>query len=143
MATTGPSESKTSERRIDANTRHKQALELRMAGYDYRTIADKSALKKTLQEPADKVRELEIKRLDAMLAAIWARVRSGNDYAIDRALKIMARRAEYLGLDAPKEVRIAHELQPMADRIGADMGLDPADILAEAERIVAAAGVTQ
>lgn len=147
-------ESKASENRIAATMRHKQALELRMAGYGYQDIADRlgykstasaydaiqSALKKTLQEPSDKVRELEIKRLDAMLAAIWVKVKQGNEYSIDRALKIMARRAEYLGLDAPKEVKVQHEMAAMANRVASDLGLDAADVLAEAERILVASG---
>lgn len=110
----------SSERRVDANERQKQALELRMAGYDYRAIADrlgysgpsgahkaiKAALLQTIKEPADQVRELEVKRLDTMLSGIWVAVRNGNLQAIDRALKIMARRAEMLGLDAPARVNV-------------------------------------
>lgn len=116
----GQGESKTSENRINATIRHKQALELRMAGYGYQDIADRlgykstasaydaiqSALKKTLQEPADAVRSLEVKRLDTMLSGIWVAVRNGNLQAIDRALKIMTRRAELLGLDAPARVNV-------------------------------------
>ncbi len=35
-----------------------------------------------------------------MLLALWRRVQSGDDHAIDRALRIMERRARLLGLDA-------------------------------------------
>lgn len=156
MARPDQGESKTSVNRMDATQRQRQALELRMAGYGFDVIAERlgysgpsgahkavtSALKKTIQEPADAVREMEVKRLDAMLAAIWVKVKQGNEYAIDRALKIMARRAAYLGLDAPKEVKVNHEMNAIAEQIAAEMGLNTADIIAEAERIVIAAGAS-
>lgn len=112
------SESKTSAKRIAAVGKQLKALELRKAGATYQQIADAigyasptgaykailSALKRTLQEPADAVRKIEIERLDVALFAIWRRVRDGNDYAIDRFLAIEKRRAALLGLDAPVKV---------------------------------------
>jgi hypothetical protein len=103
-------------RRLKALDRHLAALELRKAGATYQQIADQlgyacakgahkavqSALKATLREPADEVRELEIARLDAALLAIWRRVQGGDEKAIGRLLGIMERRARLLGLDAPK-----------------------------------------
>ena len=62
-----------------------------------------SALKATLREPADEVRDLEVARLDAMLLPLWRRVQQGDERAVDRALKIMERRARLLGLDAPSK----------------------------------------
>jgi len=108
-------------RRLQALERHLAALELRKAGATYQMIADKlgyasakgahkavaSALKATLREPADGVRELEITRLDAALLAIWRRVQNGDDRAIDRLLGIMKRRSELLGLAAPKQHEIS------------------------------------
>lgn len=100
---------------VTAHDNQLKALELRKAGVSYQRIAEtlgykdssgawravKAALKKTLQEPADELRTLEIERLDAMLSAIWASVKQGQYGAQDRALKIMERRAKLLGLDAP------------------------------------------
>lgn len=105
----------TQQRRVDANDRQIRALELRKSGVSYEDIARElgyrgrdgahravsAALKRTLQEPADELRRLESERLDAMLFAIAPLVRRGNLEAIDRALKIMERRAKLLGLDAP------------------------------------------
>jgi hypothetical protein len=101
--------------KIKAHERHLAALELRKAGASYQTIAERlgyrsssgahkavsSALKATLREPADELRELEVTRLDAALLAIWRRVQSGDERAIDRLLGIMKRRAALLGLDRP------------------------------------------
>ena len=111
-------ESKTSIRRLQAVERSKQALELRKGGASFPEIARAlgyaapagayqavmSALRKVLKEPAEEVRTLEVARLDAMLLALWAQVKQGNQGAIDKALKVEERRAKLLGLDAPNKV---------------------------------------
>lgn len=56
----------------------------------------------TAREPADDVRQLEVERLDAMLEAIAEKLEKGDLFAIDRALKIQARRAALQGLDLEK-----------------------------------------
>jgi len=43
--------------------------------------------------------DLECRRLDLALNAIWPKVRDGNLMAIDRLLSIMNRRAKYQGYD--------------------------------------------
>lgn len=105
---------KSQTRAVKSHDRKLKALELRKAGYDYRRIGETlgcsvtqahrdvaAALKLTLQEPADDVRALEVERLDNMLRALWRDVSAGNHGAIDRALRVMERRAKLLGLDAP------------------------------------------
>ena len=91
------------------------ALRLRKQGLTYEQIAaelgmhDRSgarkivqrALDKTIQEPADELRRLEVERLDALLVAMWPAAEAGKGYAVDRCLAIMDRRAKLLGLDAP------------------------------------------
>ena len=100
-------------RQVRAHERHLQALELRKAGVTYEVIAGQlgyatasgarkavvSALKATLREPAAELRELELARLDAMLLPLWRPVQAGDEKAVDRALRIMERRARLLGLD--------------------------------------------
>lgn len=123
----GTGESESSQRRIAAVERQRQALELRKAGAGYVAIAQKvgykgpsgaynairSALKRTIQEPADELRKLEVERLDRMLLAIWDQVRNGNQGAIDRALRIGERRARLLGLDAPTKQDITSAGKPV------------------------------
>lgn len=106
------------QRKVEAHTRQLHALELRKAGVTYEGIAKqlgyrspeaafqavKAALKSTLQEPAEGVREMELKRLDDMLLAMWPQVKSGNQGAIDRCLRIQERRSRLLGLDAPTKI---------------------------------------
>jgi hypothetical protein len=108
-------ESKTSPRRIEAAEKHVEALQLRKAGATYQQIADtlgyssisgaekavKTALAGMIHEPAAELIILERSRLDALLMAVWGQAVKGNQGAIDRALRIMERRARLLGLDAP------------------------------------------
>lgn len=134
---------------IEATERQRQAVELRKAGVGFQVIADKlgykdhsgayravkAALKKTLQEPADEVRRLELERIDAMLLGVWPRAKSGDDKAIESVLRLMKRRAALLGLDAPvkRDITLHSYTEAAAQRYG----LDPQEVLAEAERIIA------
>lgn len=100
---------------VKAVERQLKALELRKAGVTYVRIAEalgyanpmgawkavNAALKKTLQEPSDDLRKIEVERLDAMLFALYPSAMKGMQGAVDRVLKIMERRAKLLGLDAP------------------------------------------
>lgn len=55
-------------------------------------------------EDVEHVRELELHRLDALLKGLWQSASKGSVNAVDRALKIMERRARLLGLDAPTKL---------------------------------------
>lgn len=101
------------QRQVIALPRHLAALQLRQKGLTYDEIktelgyaskgaaakAVRSALRKTLAEPAERVRDLEVTRLDRMVSAIWDKVLAGQLTAVDRMIKIMERRARLLGLD--------------------------------------------
>ncbi len=131
----------------------RQALELRKAGVDFRQIADrlgyrgpsgahaavKAALLATIQQPADEVRRLEVARLDAMLLAVWTKVREGDPAAVNSALKIMHRRALLLGLDAPVQARVAMtvDVRKVAEEVAAELGRPVEDVLADAEQRLA------
>ena len=102
--------------KVDTIDRQRQALELRRAGVSYRQIADHlgyagpsgahravaSALKETLQEPADALRDLEAQRLDALQRALWPAASAGDVPAVRAMLSVMERRAKLLGLDSPQ-----------------------------------------
>lgn len=100
-------------KQVEATDRQREALDLRRKGHTYDEIARAmgytnkatahrivcKALRKMIQEPAEDVLKLELDRLDAMIKELWGR-RATPEVA-DRILKIMDRRAKYLGLDAP------------------------------------------
>lgn len=107
----------TDGRAISTAEKERKALELRARGMAFDDIAAEvgyrgrqgahaavmRALKKTLQEPADELRILEAERLDRLYEVTMARIDKDNLWAVDRALKIMERRASLFGLDRPPE----------------------------------------
>jgi len=94
---------------------HLTALQLRLAGRSYEDIrvacgyksvgsayaAVESAMKKTLREPASRIRELEQERIDKALASIWKNVLAGHLGAVQTFIRLSERRARLLGLDEP------------------------------------------
>lgn len=114
----GRGESETSPRRLAAAERQRRALELRKAGLPYTKIAEaleysdhtgaikavRAALQRTLQEPADELRRLELERCDALIKAIWRDATSGDLRAIDRVLNILHLRAKLAGTFAPTKI---------------------------------------
>jgi hypothetical protein len=95
-----------------------EALRLRKLGYGYQRIGIEmnvdvrtawelvqNALRDLIEEPAREVLKLELERLDMMLEkALDKACTLGHEQAIAAVLQIMARRAKYLGLDAPEKV---------------------------------------
>lgn len=109
--------SPTAPRKTTATERRQQALDYRIAGLTFQQIGDKLGItkqaahalivaalddinKKTAID-AEKLREMELERLDSLWRTVYPQAKSGNLGATDRALKIMERRARLLGLDAP------------------------------------------
>lgn len=92
------------------------ACRLRIAGLTYDQIARElklksrsaardlviAAIKEHTKEPAEEVRDRELERLDELLRGLWAKAKTGSVQHVDRVIKIMERRARYLGLDAPE-----------------------------------------
>lgn len=54
------------------------------------------------EEEAEAIRAIEMARLDAILVPQMRLALAGDGYAVDRVLRIMDRRAKYLGLDNAK-----------------------------------------
>jgi hypothetical protein len=93
-------------------------LELRKAGASFDEISSTlgyrgksgayqaviSALRRTLQEPADEVRKLELTRLDRAQRTAWERMLHGDLDALGKVLKVMEHRAKLLGLAAPEKI---------------------------------------
>lgn len=110
--------SKASKRKIEAVEHEAKALELRLEGKSFRAIGEaldlshegaRQACLRGLRRLADEsrgiaaeLRALEDERLTAMLAAVWPKAKAGDLDAIDRVLRLGARRAKLWGLDAPK-----------------------------------------
>ena len=93
------------------------ALKLRLQGYTYREIGEKQgtshmaaygevlsaleAVKRETHENAEKLRDLEVHRMDAILAELWPR--KADPRTADTILRLMDRRAKLMGLDAAQQ----------------------------------------
>lgn len=115
--------------------KERRVVELRRAGATFDEIANATgyataqgaylayhrALKRTLVDAGtEDIRQLELDRLDKMQKAIWAKVMQGDTAAIHTALKILDRRARYLGLDAPVKSEVKVDVATR-DAIDAEM----------------------
>ena len=83
-------------------------------GYDERYAwmdvkAELTRIQSANAETAAEIRDIEMARLDRMQTALWSKVLQGHEGAIDRVLRIMQRRADLLGLDAPKKQDITSD----------------------------------
>lgn len=102
--------------RLARHERRYQALQMRIAGVSNAVIAQRlgysspqlvskditTALKKAAKQEAmaaEELLNLEINRLDRMMASVWPRVLKGEVNAVEAALKIVNKRASLLGLD--------------------------------------------
>ena len=110
---------KTGVKAIKAQETALRALELRKAGATYEAISQMlgysskstafNAVNKLMQttkrEASKEAFEMELRRLDDLLMALWPMARQGELPAIDRTLKIMESRRKLLGLDAPVQTQ--------------------------------------
>jgi DNA-binding CsgD family transcriptional regulator len=96
-----------------------KALELRIAGATYRQIGAQLGVSECTayhdvqeelgrldtigKEKAERLRELEARRLDALTIALAPALQSGDVRAILAAVRVMERRAKLLGLDGPQQ----------------------------------------
>jgi len=114
---------KTGAQAIETAERYARVLELRKQGLTLQEIADvegyagtsgvhealTKAIARTVAEPAEDVRALEMLRLDALFKKAWEKVEAGNLTLGDFVLRLMARRAKLLGLDAPAQSKVEVE----------------------------------
>ena len=97
--------------------RRARVLELRKQGWSFQAIGDElkvsvqrahqlatEALADLKRESAQEAVDLDLARLDELLASNWELAMSGDPRAGDMVLKVMDRKAKYLGLDAPAKL---------------------------------------
>lgn len=115
---------KTNPAAVAVAEREAKATGLRIAGKSYDDIAaelgfsDRSGAHKAVvrrmanlyREEAEELRRLEMARLDRLQAAMWQRAILCDYEAVDRVLKIMARRAKMCGLDLTPDAPVLQQL---------------------------------
>jgi len=98
-----------------------EILALRIQGLSQKSIAKKldinsSTVSRSIKrltkeavtpEVVDQLVLVELERLDKLTAAVWNNAMSGDDKAVNTALRIMERRARLMGLDAPVRTELA------------------------------------
>lgn len=110
---------------VETQEKRNRALEMRLAGKSQAEIAEElgvssssvsryitQAVAAITRENAEEYLELELSRLDAMLAAIWPDIISGEkgaEWKIDRALAIMDQRAKLTGRYKAAELKAIAE----------------------------------
>jgi len=125
-----------------------QAWEMKLAGMRIGEISNRCGVspntintdlkwvqRQLLDEPAKEARELDLHRLDTILAGVWEQVKLGNPKAAQTALRVLDRRAAIYGYDAPRKIDATI------------LDVDPADLelrdMVNAARAAAAAQETQ
>ena len=140
----------------------KEVVRLRIAGAGFQLIArnlgcsvggaHKACMRaierrqKEIAESAGQVLDLELQRLDQIVLILWPKVQEGNVGAIDRVLRVMDRRARYLGLDVPQRMEhtgkeggpIQHEYD-FSHLSDDELERQYAEVLAEAQSIAGGA----
>ena len=127
----GNKKQRTSKRMIISREREAEAVELRKSGLTYELIGrhmgvTRSAAFKAVdrymqrladdaQEGAERIRQLELQRLDEAMAGIYAGVIQGRKDEIELMLKLQARRTKFLGLDVPEQQETTLEVLPWQD----------------------------
>ena len=110
----------TTPEAIERHERDAKCVNLRRAGLGWDAIATQLGytsaarayeqfmvfMKAYPREDAETAREVEADRYDQLQRAIWAKCLKGDQWAIDRALKIMDQRARLLGLNLPVRQQI-------------------------------------
>lgn len=92
--------------------RHQQGMTFasiaRELGYETIAGAHKAyqrALKRVEHPAAEEYLQADLDRLDTMTEVYWQSALQGNLRSADMVLRIMQKRADFLGLDAPKKVQ--------------------------------------
>jgi DNA-binding CsgD family transcriptional regulator len=97
-----------------------KALDLRIAGATYRQIgtqlavsektayldvqAELARLDAVIKGKAERLRDLEARRLDTLTVALAPGIRASDPRAVMAAVRVMERRARLFGLDAPTTI---------------------------------------
>ncbi len=101
--------------------RREQAIKLKIAGADWKTIANRlgyasaaaackdvtRALEQARAEMRvglETLRDIDLERLDRLQLALWPAASRGDQKVADTVLRIMDRRAKWTGFDVPPEV---------------------------------------
>ena len=143
-------ESKLSPRRIDAVERQRKAVELRLAGHTWKTIADtlgysnhtgaihavEAALKRTLEPSTSTFRALTLERLTRVIQTFWPLMLQGDYAAARTVMQATGDIRKLMGLDSPIQVEHGGSGVPIQHEV---VSIDLGDVT-EALKVLAEVG---
>lgn len=116
--------------------RRKAAVQLRLAGVDLATVMDqvnkvtpeehrygsvehvgmdlkraRDRSRAQLNESVEDLRQLQVDRLERLLAAAWPKAVAGNSNSIDTASRLIITIAKLKGLEAPTQIELKHRIE--------------------------------
>lgn len=77
------------------------------------------SMREEFVESLSDVKDLELQRLDELSRPYYSRALNGDEWALDRVLKIMERRARLLGIDAA--AKLEHTGEVIKQYVGIDL----------------------
>lgn len=116
------------ERRKVGITYEKIGEELGMSAGHCCSLAKEAMRRRSIElgEDIDFVKGMELERLDALMEKAFSLLETAPFLAMDRILKLMQHRANLLGLEAPKEMRMGQmERNPILERLQKKVMNDP------------------
>lgn len=102
----------------------------------YVTRLRRQAIQALVLDPSSEIVQTQLLRLNALLVPFWALALRGDVKAAEVCLKIIGMVSKITGIEAPQRVEVTQVPREAAAAIAADFGLDPDEVIAEAERIV-------
>lgn len=97
--------------RLEGKTFPEIARELKYNSQQAAYDAVMRTLKATQREPADELRKLELERLDVIWPTHYLNAQAGDVQALSACIRIMERRANLLGLDAPEKKEVTGDMK--------------------------------
>lgn len=128
-----PKQSPRPARVVKADRRKAWAIECRIAGMTLKQMAEEFAkregcdkslpessisrilktavneLRANSERGAEQLRQIELERLDALIAGLWPAAQSGNAEAVKTLVGVLDRRYKLLGIEPPK--RVEHDVR--------------------------------
>ena len=118
----------------EAREKRKQAAQLRLAGVDWQTIADRVGYasrgaaytaveqarqrsQRELDETVDELRQLDLDRIGRLLAAVWPKALKGDEKAVESAHKLIMSDAKLRGLEPPTKIMLMARIEVEAANV--------------------------
>lgn len=142
------------QQEIEREARRRQVAAILLSGIRDQTIiasqlhVDRSTISRDIKyiegewraatiSDVNEAKTIDLLRIDRMIASAWTAATKGDTRAIGEIRQLIKLRADIIGYAAPAKFEGTVNVKLMAEQVAAELGLDPGDVIAEAERIIA------